>query len=682
MIKTFKVANRVFDINTANINNINKLKKVKIPFPKKNYYNRTRNEEKIENSNTFSYPINNFNNDIKNKLNERLQNYLLLTNTVDKSNEINNINNCINISNININKSPNNYTYVTLFKKYETKKVNNQKKGKINNIKTKIYNNQSLTPLKNYIKDSKSMIDYYFDPHFKPVLYKSVISSRSMRDQTIPEITRIPKIINDVKLPFWSKNNSVNFVIELRRHLESNNINNNVNKWIDLIFGSSQRGEKAEENHNLFQAQTYDKIIKIETITDSETRNSLMRQNEMGVTPTQLFENETKSKSKHNSNKTITLDEGKNFIIKFINSNKFTTLKSKYYENNKYSNDPKYKKENLDFSYLKISKIISTENLKLKIFTNEGHFYEIKIEDEDSNDNNFVKIAESSFYKYQNNSNNYACSYRMSDIKTPIVVYNNTQSLIKGGFWDGRLEINNFNSEKINDISLQIQTIFNPDFSPITTIEYSMKEKLFLCGSLHGILYIYKINNYKIEFQKGLYLFEDEITSISINDSLNMFSVSSRDGYINLYILPTIDLVRTIYLNKNNQDNNSKDIFANKIFLSNYPLPCIVSYINSQKIFKSYTINGKLIGEVTETNKITNLKSPIVYTNNNFQDILIYGTDDGFIKILQFPEMFLINSILIFPNKEINEICLSNDKRYCYVWSDDNIIGFVKTSKS
>ena len=214
VIKTFKVANRVFDINTANINNINKLKKVKIPFPKKNYYNRTRNEEKIENSNTFSYPINNFNNDIKNKLNERLQNYLLLTNTVDKSNEINNINNCINISNININKSPNNYTYVTLFKKYETKKVNNQKKGKINNIKTKIYNNQSLTPLQNYNKDSKSMIDYYFDPHFKPVLYKSVISSRSMRDQTIPEITRIPKIINDVKLPLrtLSNNNTKKYI--------------------------------------------------------------------------------------------------------------------------------------------------------------------------------------------------------------------------------------------------------------------------------------------------------------------------------------------------------------------------------------------------------------------------------------------------------------------------------------
>ena len=58
------------------------------------------------------------------------------------------------------------------------------------------------------------MIDYYFDPHFKPVLYKSVISSRSMRDQTIPEITRIPKIINDVKLPLrtLSNNNTKKYI--------------------------------------------------------------------------------------------------------------------------------------------------------------------------------------------------------------------------------------------------------------------------------------------------------------------------------------------------------------------------------------------------------------------------------------------------------------------------------------
>jgi WD40 repeat protein len=289
---------------------------------------------------------------------------------------------------------------------------------------------------------------------------------------------------------------------------------------------------------------------------------------------------------------------------------------------------------------------------------------------------------ESNYYKFQNNSNKYACSYRMTSLETPIIVYNNNQSMIKGGFWDGRLEINNFNLEKTNDITLQVQTIFNPDLSPITSVAYSVKDKFFLCGSKDGNLYMYKLNGYKMEFKKGLYLFDDEITSISINDNLNMFCLSSKGGFINLHILPSCDLVRTIYLNKNpNNNNNNIDenkLFANNIFLSNFPLPCITAYINSKKTFISYTINGKLINEINECDNSYKLKDPIIYTNHSFQDILLYGTNDGFIKIRKFPEMELINSISVFPNKEINAVCVSHDKKYCYVWSVGNVIAVIK----
>ena len=492
-------------------------------------------------------------------------------------------------------------------------------------------------------------------------------------------------LINDVELPLWSNNNSSNFVLKLRRYLESNKINININKWIDLIFGSSQRGEKAEENHNIFKAHTYDKMVKIESVSDIDARNSLMRQYEMGVIPIQIFEYETKSKVKNSTNNLLSLEEGKNYIIKFINSGKFNILKSKYYENYKYSNDPIYKDESINISYLKISKITPVENLKIRIFTNKGHWFEIKIEDDDSNENNnnMLKTLETNYYKFQNNSNKYACSYRMNYLETPIIVYNNNQSMIKGGFWDGRLEINNFNLEKTNDITLQVQTIFNPDLSPITSIGYSVKEKFFLCGSKDGNLYMYKLNEYKIEFLKGLYLFDDEITSISINDNLNMFCVSSKGGFINLHILPSCDLVRTIHLNKKTNDKNNNNIdknklFANNIFLSNYPLPCITAYINSKKVFISYTINGKLINELSECDNSHKLKDPIMYTNHSFQDILIYGTNDGFIKIRKFPEMVLINSISIFPNKEINALCVSHDKKYCYAWSQGSVIAIIK----
>ena len=486
-------------------------------------------------------------------------------------------------------------------------------------------------------------------------------------------------VINDVKLPLWSQNNPIKFVSELRRYLESSNISNNINKWIDLIFGVVQRGEKAEENHNIFQAHTYEKNVKIDSIKNNDSRNALMRQYEMGVTPFQIFESESKNKIKNNQNNT--LDESKSINFKIINSTRFNQLKNKHYENHKYSNEALYKEENIKLSFLKIIKMIYVENEKLKIFTNKNKWWTIKIEhDEITNtNNNQIKMEESNFYKYNNTSSRYACSYMISDIETPFVLFNDNQSIIKGGFWDGRLEINNLSFDNKEDPNSQGNIIFNPDYSPITTMEISKNEKFLLCGTRDGTLISYKIIEKNLEYKKSLYLFNDEIKSISINEKLNMFAVSSKDGYINLHVLPSFKLVRTIYLNLNKNDEKSI-LYADNIFLSNFPLACITLYISSQKIFKSYTINGEFICEVKESDDNYKLKSPLLYTNNNFQDILIYGTNNGFIKLRKFPEMTLIHSIEVFPGDEINMVSLSPDKKFCFVWSSENAIAILKNS--
>ena len=483
-------------------------------------------------------------------------------------------------------------------------------------------------------------------------------------------------VINDVKLPLWSKNNAFNFIIKKRRYLESNYISNNINKWIDLIFGVVQRGEKAEENHNIFQAHSYEKNVKIESIKDIDARNALMRFYEMGVTPFQIFESESKNKIKNIQNNT--LDESKNLTFKLINSKQLKNL----YNENKQSNDKKEKEEiNLNASSLKIMKMDFIDNDKIKIFTNKNQWYILKIAQDDINNksNKELKMEESNYNKYKNNSIKFACSYFISNIETPIVVFNDGQSIIKGGFWDGRLELNNLQLDNKEDQSLKSQVIFNPHYSPIITMEIEKKEKLLFCGTKDGILITYKINDKTIEYKNSLYLFDDELISISINDTLNMFAVSSKEGFVNLHILPSFNLVRTICLNKNkNAENNI--LYADKIFLSSSPLACITLYISSKKIFQSFTINGEFICEIKESDNSSKIKSPLIYTNNNFQDILIYGTDNGFIKIRKFPEMELINSIEVFPGEEINTICLSPDKKYYFVWSSGNIIAVIKDS--
>ena len=68
------------------------------------------------------------------------------------------------------------------------------------------------------------------------------------------------------------------------------------NLWInggDLIFGSAQRGEKAEENRNIFKAQSYERMVKINDITYPVSRNTLIRLIETGVIPLQIFSNDS-----------------------------------------------------------------------------------------------------------------------------------------------------------------------------------------------------------------------------------------------------------------------------------------------------------------------------------------------------------------------------------------------------
>ena len=118
-------------------------------------------------------------------------------------------------------------------------------------------------------------------------------------------------------------------------------------------------------------------------------------------------------------------------------------------------------------------------------------------------------------------------------------------------------------------------------------------------------------------------------------------------------------------------------IYANNVFLSSSPLPCLVFYISSLKIFKSYTINGEFISEIQETDNSSLIKSPIIFSDLYFLDYLIYGTDDGFIKMRKFPDMSLFNSFKQSDN-EIVTLELSPDKRYCYAWSKGDIITVVK----
>ena len=497
-------------------------------------------------------------------------------------------------------------------------------------------------------------------------------------------------IINDVELPSWANKKGYNFIIKMRDFLENNKTK--INKWIDIIFGILQKGEKAEEIHNIFQAQTYEGMVRIDKISDLDMRDAMMRLVEVGVTPMQIFDKESKGKIEkklfknniYSYAKGIFLDDKKCKLNKFyITSKNYKDIYSTLYENDKLT----YNKDYNEIIYPSIIAIKCRNPKNLKIFTNKNSFYNIKI----SNHDNKPIFEEKNINYYQNNSSKFSPSFCMSEKNIPFIIYNNEKYIIKGGFWDCHLEINSLsdNEKKEKEKEEQISTtVFVPLYGAVVTMKMTSDEKLLFCGTNLGNIIIFKVKGPNLKIKKILYSHSDTITSISINETLNMFASSSKDGFINIYILPSYKMIRSILLSKKSDysldfdsiEKTKKDefIYANEIFISSTPLPCYTIYISENNLFKTYSINGDFIYEEKEDETTGNIKSPIVFQNLNFADYLIYGTEDGFVKIRSFPEMKLINSIKPFEGQEIITLELSPDKRFCYAWSHREKIAVIK----
>ena len=338
--------------------------------------------------------------------------------------------------------------------------------------------------------------------------------------------------INNVILPPWSENDPSNFVTEMRKTLENEN---KINKWIDLIFGSYQRGEKAEKAHNIFMAQTYEKMIKLEEITDPDYRDTIMRMIEIGVTPYKILFNDSKArleKTELNQKNSGSSNCKGDFLYDFKNLINIKLVKK---------NEKPFNEE-----IINIKLVDNIDNNILKIFTNTNNWYDIQFTIQEKK----ITIDDIKIQPYQSNSSIYDSSYRINSLKNnTFIVYGNTRYIFKGGFWDGRLEFNSIPKEKKDQKEPPIaKCIFSQYSKPIIVMELSDDEKYLICGTTNGLIYIYNINGPVIKNKTNLFIHSEEITSISINTNLNMFASVSKDGYLNLYIMPSFSLVRAIKL--------------------------------------------------------------------------------------------------------------------------------------
>ena len=517
---------------------------------------------------------------------------------------------------------------------------------------------------------------------------KTFESAMTLKDdvrELIPEYFILPEMflninklnfnsneINDVELPPWSKGSAYYFVSQLRNILENDNLN--INQWFDLIFGFKQRGEKAELAKNIYMGTSYQDNVKIELYKDSDVRNTLLRLVEIGINPRQLFDDECKPKFDRNylltKNINFSLTKGKFLydseiiITKYIKTSKYKRICEHFYYNNKNSSNKDYKIH----IFPKIVKIKYISKDLIKIFTNTNLYYSMKFSEKE-------EIEEAELIEIENQSSKFSPSYLISNINPPLIISNDNNYIFKGGFWDGRVEINYIGKGK----EKYSECIYPNGDDPVIKMKISQDDKFLLCGTKKGILVVILIDiknkNKTFTVYKKLFDHNNEINSIFISDKLNICATCAKDGNILCYTIPKFKMFRCIKIvintdeNKKENKNDNRNIYGNNVFISSSPIPCISVYISSKLLFKTYSINGMPLYENYEIDNSTYINSSRVIYDLNFQEYLIYGTNNGFIKIRKFPELNLINYVEFLDGQPIESFDISFDHRFCYAYS-------------
>ena len=199
---------------------------------------------------------------------------------------------------------------------------------------------------------------------------------------------------NDYILPDWSKNDPRKFTLILKKILESKKISENLNSWIDLIFGYKQKGEKAVKALNVFRNACYpspkNELEKMDK--NKELESHMYEKEELGCVGKQLFNKAHKYKEVNIENiklKRIFFNDNeklKKLRIKKIKNHKKIEKNDKNDKNDKKDNNNvdkkdkindniniyKIEKDNIKFD--KINDIIFDNNSPLNNINKKGYY--------------------------------------------------------------------------------------------------------------------------------------------------------------------------------------------------------------------------------------------------------------------------------------------------------------------
>ena len=482
--------------------------------------------------------------------------------------------------------------------------------------------------------------------------------------ELIPEIYCLPEIyyninnfdmgikrdkekVNDVLCPLWTQNNPYKLITFLNLAFESDEVSFNINNWIDLIFGYKQRGKEAEKANNVYIFNSYPDLVDIENL-DEEKKIYYYRFVEFGSCPRQLFTKQFQKREKLSNFKQI-IDKDINVIT--------IELKSKN------SNSENLVQQMIEMH--KIIKMFPTPKKSAKFLYSD--FTGIELIQNKINENTYKYEQNIIIYGYGIKYEKYLLGNNRINDNPPAAMYNKGKYLIEGGYINGSMMITDFEN-------MTAEILYNPnDKSPVTSILINKDENMGIVSNNIGIIYIYNISGKKWEYINKVHYHSKKINYLFISDELNAFASCSEDNFVNIYGLPSCNLIHSFEIEE-----------PELVLLSARPLPVCLIYSKTLKKLNIYGVNGNLICGIDVDEKP---QYPFIYTSKYYRDYLIYSKK-GTVFIHTFPYLEIFNTIKIPGDDSVNRelyleyqqhkngeelYVLEKDKQILYIIGDQSV---------
>ena len=441
--------------------------------------------------------------------------------------------------------------------------------------------------------------------------------------------------IDNVILPNWALNQN-DFLEKMRNGLESEYVNENLDKWIDLIFGVNQRGENAIKNYNLFHPLCYgnDEYFNL---NDKEQKKIIKIQiNEFGKVPFQLF------KEKHPKKFSNKIKELNPFISndKIIeNNNKNKEIEDK--EKNKEIKITFNEKKQIENKILKDKEFILSDNHQEKI--NELKSKKTTFEIKTDLNYNLFKNKFSLLKNFHNNS--ILCSTILSENKLFVTggkdgyikIFDFFQKEIyKEFFYQNYISsITNINDKNlialsygslIDIINIQLGKKISSFYGSEIFIKNLFSFDNFLINDNEvGILNVWDMNSQnKIPIESKFLFNLNKVIYSSFNKEINYYYALDNEG--NISINKIMSLNEEIYNGKIKfENNNPLCIKCNNYNLNQF----FIGFEKGIKIFDIRTFKcidflnfGKNVKNIINDNKY------ILYNNDEEIKIILYNTKE------------------------------------------------------